>query len=96
MDIGNRKLAGDGAIATSSLLYLALPIIMGLLLHYTRLTVTRATVIFLPLVAIAIWIGKYIPFDLQQVPGLATPFVAQKIWNVMILVYCLVAAVIPF
>ncbi len=95
IDIGNGELAGGGAIATSSLLYLALPIIMGLLLRYTRLNLAWATVIFLPLVAVAIWIGKYIPFDLQQILGLDTPLAAQKVWNVLVLVYCLVAAVIP-
>jgi carbon starvation protein len=53
-----------GAIATSSLLYLALPIVMGLLLRYTKLSLGRATLIFLPLVGVTIWIGQYIPFDL--------------------------------
>jgi carbon starvation protein len=31
--------------------------------------------IFLPLVAVAIWVGKYIPFNLQAILGLATPAV---------------------
>ena len=53
-----------GAIATSSLLYLALPIIMGLLLRYTRLSLGWATVIFVPLVGVVIWIGQYMPLDL--------------------------------
>ena len=52
-----------GAIATSSLLYLVLPIIMGLLLRYTRLSLGWATVIFVPLVGVVIWIGQYIPLD---------------------------------
>src|SRR5206468_2251955 len=41
-----------GGIATSSLLYLALPIIMGLLLRYTKLSLNWATLIFLPLVGL--------------------------------------------
>ena len=52
-----------GAIATSSLLYLVLPIIMGLLLRYTRLSLNWATLIFVPLVGVVIWIGQYMPFD---------------------------------
>lgn len=51
--------------------------------------------IFLPLVGVAIWVGKYIPFDLQAILGLATPAAAQKVWNIIILIYCLVAAVVP-
>ncbi len=95
VDIGNGEMVGGGAIATSSLLYLALPVIMGFLLKYTKLSLTWATVIFLPLVGVAIWVGKYIPFDLQAVLGLATPAAAQKVWNIIILIYCLVAAVVP-
>lgn len=95
IDLENGQTVGGGAIATSSLLYLALPIIMGLLLRYTKLSLTWATVIFLPLVAVAIWVGQYIPFSLQDILGLDTPLAAQKVWNVIIMVYCLVAAILP-
>ncbi len=95
IDIGNGELVGGGAIATSSILYLALPIIMGLLLRFTKLPLSWATVIFLPLVGVAIWAGKYIPFDLQTILGLGTALEAQKIWNVIIMVYCLIAAILP-
>jgi carbon starvation protein len=95
VDLGNGELVGGGAIASSSLLYLILPIIMGLLLRYTKLSLTWATIIFLPLVGVAIWVGKYIPLNLQQMMGLATPLEAQKVWNIIIMIYCIVAAVIP-
>ncbi|MDO9264746.1 MAG: carbon starvation CstA family protein [Desulfosalsimonadaceae bacterium] len=95
IDIGTGERVGGGAIATSSLLYLAIPVIMGLLLRFTRLKLSWATVIFLPLVAAAIWVGPYIPFNLQQMLGLASPLEAQKVWNVFILLYCLGAAVVP-
>ena len=95
VDIGNGELVGGGAIATSSILYLALPVIMGILLKYTKLSLTWATIIFLPLVGVAIWVGKFIPFNLQTVLGLETPLAAQKVWNVIILIYCFVAAVVP-
>ncbi len=83
-----------GAIATSSLLYLALPVIMGLLLKHTRMKLWVATVIFLPLVGAAIWIGQYIPLSLDTMLGLS-PINAAKIWDVFILGYCLVAAILP-
>src|SRR5213076_3214564 len=47
---------GGGAIASSSLLYLILPIIMGLLMRYCKLSLLWATIIFLPLVGVAIWV----------------------------------------
>ncbi len=95
IDIGNGEMVGGGAIATSSLLYLALPIVMGLLMRYAKLNLLWATIIFLPLVGVAIWVGRYIPFDLQAILHLETALAAQKIWNVFIMVYCLIAAVIP-
>ncbi|MRR30219.1 carbon starvation protein A, partial [bacterium] len=95
VDIGGGILVGGGAIATSSLLYLALPVIMGFLLKYTKLSLLWATIIFLPLVGVAIWVGKFIPFNLQAMLGLATPAAAQKIWNLIILIYCFVAAIVP-
>lgn len=95
IDIGGGILVGGGAIATSSMLYLALPVAMGFLLKYTKLNLLWATVIFLPLVGVAIWVGQFIPFNLQAMLGLATPAAAQKIWNVIILIYCFVAAIVP-
>lgn len=92
-----------GAIATSSLLYLVLPIIMGLLLRYTRLTLNWATIIFVPLVGVVIWIGQYMPIDVglmvqhfrPELSLLEADAAAQKIWDVLLLGYCLVAAVMP-
>jgi carbon starvation protein len=92
-----------GAIASSSLLYLALPIIMGLLLRYTRLSLGVATLIFVPLVGAVIWMGQFIPFDLGLVVEYFRPDLslgeadaqAQKIWGVLLLGYCLVAGVVP-
>jgi carbon starvation protein len=92
-----------GAIAASSLLYLALPIIMGLLLRYTRMSLNWATVIFVPLVGLVIWVGQYMPIDIGLMvqhfrPELSladADLIAQKIWDVLLLAYCLVAGVIP-
>ena len=91
VDLGNGQMVGGGAIATSSLLYLALPVVMGFLLKYTKLNLTWATIIFLPLVGVAIWVGQYIPLNMPAVLGLAP----QKVWNIIVLIYCFVAAVVP-
>lgn len=92
-----------GAIATSSLLYLLLPIVMGLLLRYTRLSLGWATAIFVPLVGIVIWIGQFIPFDLGLIVQQFNPAltlaqadqIAHKLWDVALLAYCLIAGIVP-
>lgn len=90
----NGDRVSGGGIATSSLLYLALPIIMGLLLRFTKLPLTAATVIFLPLVGIAIWVGQYIPFDVMAIFNLDKPS-AQRYWGIALLLYCYAASLVP-
>lgn len=66
----NEQVILGGGTATSSLLYLALPIAMGLLLRYTKLSINWATAIFLPLVGVSIWIGQYAPLTVENFFGL--------------------------
>ncbi len=87
-DAGN---VSGGAIATSSLLYLLLPIVMGLLMKFAKLPLWAATVIFVPLVGVAIWVGQFAPLEVGPMFNL-TP---RKLWDIALLVYCLIAGVLP-
>jgi len=96
------KISGAG-IASSSLMYLLLPIAMGLLLRYTKLRLSVATVIFVPLVGVAIWAGQWCPLDVAGAiqwfrPGLDVAeanALAHKFWDVALLAYCVIASVAP-
>ena len=97
--VGTRSLedgstVSGGGIATSSLIYLALPVIMGLLLRYTRLPLGWATMIFLPLTVGAIAIGQHYSLDLESMLGIE-PHKATRVWGVLLLVYCFVASLAP-
>jgi len=89
-----------GGIASSSLMYLALPIIMGVWMRYGKLPIGLATIIFLPLVGVAIWAGQKVPLDLTQffIDG-RTPQEAEamavKTWDLLLLGYCCIASVVP-
>jgi carbon starvation protein len=83
-----------GAIATASLLYLLLPVVMGLLMRYARMKLGWATAVFLPLVGVSIWAGQFIPLRAEQVLRVDTA-TARKIWDAALLLYCTVASVIP-
>lgn len=85
---------GGAAIASSSLIYLLLTLIMGLAMRYAGLSQKWALAIFLPLVAGAIVIGPYMPFDLAAMTG-QDDNGARKTWDVILLVYCLIAGVMP-
>ena len=90
----NGESVSGGGIATSSLLYLALPMIMGACMRFGRMPLWAATAVFLPLVGLAIWGGQKIPFDLGQTLG-TSDATAQKVWGALLLGYCLVAAMVP-
>jgi carbon starvation protein len=102
LEDGKTVVTGAG-IASSSLMYLALPLLMGVVVRYRVMSMERATIVFLPLVGLSIWLGQKIPFDLAAVlqsiaPGMVgdNPEVAaHKTWDVLLLVYCAIASVVP-
>jgi len=80
-----------GGVASSSMLYLFLGLVMGICLRVFKMSVKLATLIFLPLVCLAIWYGKSIPLFFPSVFGL-TP---AQLWNYALLFYCFAASIIP-
>lgn len=93
----------SGGIASSSLLYLALPMIMGLIVRAGYISMEKATWIFLPLVGVAIWVGQYIPLNVDEIilgfwPNLSqeeAALYAVRVWDVFLLGYCAIASVVP-
>lgn len=90
----NGETVGGGAIASSSILYLILPVLMGLSMRFLKLKEKWALLIFLPLVGVAIWAGRYIPVHL---PAWIAPDAASAVsaWAVLILAYCVIASIVP-
>ncbi len=80
------------AVATSSMLYLGLAVIMGLCLRNTGLGEKRAQIVFLPLVGLTIVAGPWLPFDLAALTGATRP---QLLWDWILLGYCFFAALSP-
>src|SRR3989338_8170320 len=80
-----------GAIASSSMLYLFLALVMGLTLRKTELSLGRSTLIFIPVMFLCIWLGPIFPLNIPPLFG----WDVKTTWNVLLLIYCAVAAVIP-
>jgi carbon starvation protein len=78
-------------VAASSVLYLLAGLAMGVLLYKFRVPLWLATVIFVPLVLFIVWVGPNLPPAVLG--GLGA--VSAKQWDVVLLVYCFVASVIP-
>lgn len=90
----NGMTVSGGGIASSSMLYLLLGVVMGLMLRYAKLSIGLATAIFLPLIGIVIWIGQYMPLDLGAALNL-TDNQARVVWDVLLLAYCFAASLVP-
>ena len=78
-------------VAASSILYLVLAVVMGVLLRYSKLKLWLLTAIFLPLVLLAVWVGPRLPAPvLDFFNG-----VSAKQWDDLLLIYCFIASIIP-
>jgi carbon starvation protein len=75
-----------GAVATASLLYLLLAVVMGVVQKLWRPPLWLTTVIFVPAAFACPWVGTFLS-DLFLLDA--------KTWGMGILVYCAVASVVP-
>lgn len=80
-----------GGVASASLLYLLLSVLLGVAITRWRIPLWAATGVAVPLLFLIIWGGQKIPLSL---PETLFPNPAKG-WGVMILVYCFFASILP-
>lgn len=85
-----RVAVDGGGIAASSLLYLGLSLTMGLAVRFLRPPLWLVTLVFVPAVGVAIWLGPSLPIDWR----LEGPLPALG-WSWAILAYCGIASMLP-
>jgi len=81
----------DGGVATSSIIYIFLALGFGISLYRLRLPLKYATIFFVSLVFLSIWLGQKIP--LTNIPVLFGD--KSKTWAIFLLIYCFLASVLP-
>ncbi|HZN39603.1 MAG TPA: carbon starvation CstA family protein [Planctomycetota bacterium] len=90
-DASGQRIAINGAgVAASSMLYLGLAVVMGVVVHRLRPPLWLVTLVFLPAVGFAIWLGPVMPIDLS-----ASGARPNLWWAWLILVYCGIASMLP-
>ncbi len=94
IDLTSTTFVSHGEVATSSTLFLFLAIIFGLVLYKFKIPLFRASLVFVPLVFVGVWIGYEFPLDssvlpvfIQSNPG--------RFWNILLIIYAFVAAISP-
>jgi carbon starvation protein len=78
------------AVASSSMLYLGLALLMGVVVRTLRPPLWLSTLVFVPAVGLAIWAGPRLPIAL-----VADGPIPSLWWAWLILAYCGVASVLP-
>ncbi len=81
-------------VATSSILFIAIAVVFGVLVYKKNLPLPIGTAIFVPLLFISIYIGTKFPMDLSLLIGVSTEQ-AKNIWLLMIFIYISIASVAP-
>jgi carbon starvation protein len=87
---GQRVAIAGGGVATSSLVYLLLALLMGLVVKLARPPLWLVTLVFVPLLGVVIWLGPTLPIELRA-PGT----IPNLWWSWLILAYCGVASLLP-
>jgi len=79
------------SIASSSIMYLMLALVMGITLRVFKPPLFISTLIFLPLIFLCIYLGPIFPLKLSPILGMDI----RTTWDIALLIYCFFAAVIP-
>jgi len=84
----------DGGVATSSLIFMLLAMGFGLSLYRLKLSLLASSLIFVPLVLLATWIGHIIPIDAAGVVSFSD-LSAGRFWSIALILYAFVASITP-
>jgi carbon starvation protein len=84
----------DGGVASSSILFIVLAVLFGLFLNKLKMGVLRASLIFVPLVFVAVWVGHELPISADRLV-VVVPGEPQKTWALILIFYCFIASTTP-
>ncbi len=93
-DLTSSTFVQDGGVATSSMLFMVLAIIFGIVVYRLKVSVLWASLIFVPLVFVSVWLGQIIPIDAKNIATLIG-LEPAKAWDVFLILYCFVASTTP-
>ena len=82
------------AVATASLLFIALALGFGRLVYKGGVKLLPATLIFVPLTFGCVYLGTLIPFDMVRLVG-GDIDTARRMWVFVLLGYCFAASTLP-
>lgn len=93
-DLTSSTFVQDGGVATSSLLFIGLALGFGAFIYRLKVRVLWSSLIFVPLVFFAVWVGQIIPLSASIIPS----FIGGnpgKTWDLILIFYCFFASTTP-
>lgn len=93
-DLTATTFTDDGGVATSSIMFVALAVVFGLAINKMKIPLLRASLVFVPLVFLAVWAGQKLPISADLVPEIITGE-PKKTWALILILYCFLASTTP-
>lgn len=93
-DLTATTFVDDGGVATSSLMFIALAIVFGLVINRMKIPLLWASLVFVPLVFVAVWAGQKIPISAHLISEIIA-IEPKKTWAIILLIYCFFASTTP-
>jgi len=91
-DLTASSFVEDGGVATSSILFIVLAVLFGTFVYRLKVSVLKSSLIFVPLVFVAIWAGQMLPISSDISFG---GIDLKKMWSIGLIIYCFVASTLP-
>ena len=82
--VKSANITANGAVATTSMMFIVFAVVLGLMLKYTKLPSAVNTVIAIAMLVISIVIGLKLPI-----------FLSLDVWHIFVFIYIFVASVVP-
>lgn len=98
IDLTASTFVADGGVATSSGLYILLALAFGFLLYRMRIPLALGTLVFVPLVFAAIWLGQQAPVAVvsgEVAAAAADPDALKQTYVFVLAAYCFAASILP-
>jgi carbon starvation protein len=93
-DLTATTFTDDGGVATSSLMFIVLAVLFGLAINKMKIPLLRASLVFVPLVFLAVWAGQKIPISADLIPQIIAGE-PKKTWALILILYCFLASTTP-
>jgi carbon starvation protein len=94
IDLTSTTFVSHGEVATSSTLFIFLAMIFGIVLYRLKIKLLWASLIFVPLVFVGVFVGHALPLNPDVLPGFMQNNPGRS-WNLILIIYAFVAAISP-